>query len=1553
MYGSFLRFDSVGFGLLMADNVGDCEICFPWYGHEELTIVSTKCIYQEFAVNLLFAELSFKRTTKKEAISDAQSLASIISSLLKFVVAMPTEDNDVQMKTKVELSCRCYWLACEYYFWLSRRSNDSLLSADSERLAMESLNKALQVLGGSAIRIPTPHLRAPHREGRYWSTLSFETLSAYSEELQSSSVVSRARNEFIDIGRALQSETLLDHTVKLTKIGTDLFNWYCKGDSKGSLKEVVNDFILHHQDSLNKPKPIPTSSTKASDWLGRFYWGDALWSCISTSRDGCDAGLASAVSLRPSISQVLVCSLLLSEENINSVLVVLAQLSIAALEINSRLVVAKGYTLVKEGVDEELDSQNAGPYEQSLTVANYFMDKLIVVLNSEEISVEGINTEALSSVRKLAHRSICMLPINSNGCPSLTQFHFFQSISQYMSAMRARKLDSFEDTECIYFATLAKVFHGLKENYLRLVISDKRTKSWQIRFCRIADYACHVANELAEYSSLYPTSIDEGGKLIISPLIKATLAVEECKGTNNVPVVKLYESAVWFFNHATKSSEKGDLIRIRLLKPAAALIASLCGTFGLSVGTQSDDADMECDKSDSCSDYFETDDSVQGSFLHDDTGNGSKRTLKKLNQLIQCISLVYSVAEKTVCYEYAPFMSPSYKHGPFLSLIIIRVLSGISDNLFRLFSQEVWDDEYPYGARSCGAALDNMLASAYRAVYGISLVGHAQNASDASNDSTHLPESLGAAAQLFRCVKRLFRRKALPIRALELIDKVLPPPQETAVNSAIRAFLFNGNEGDEITESSQSANEPPINFPEWILSCTTTPATESESDRLRKMVSSELAKGSITHLNSNQVPGDDDDGLTEERELTRSHELSLYNKFRVLLDDLSVNPSNVENWVVLSETCGFKADIICDRLVATNHPFNLASFRPLPNSMNTTPANMTLKDMKQSQFDEFNGSQANWVPFLGNDLSVYMQHSWSSFSSLQACEKDIESKLSGEDRSVLKELKSKFERGEFISWAIGWAGMFVFALRRMKIRSLMVARYLAKKTKENGDLHPSDICEDLGTALYGDLVGSTSYGYPIMAMTDHEKRKIAQSAKTFFEEAIQLSKSYGFGCKCEIVPWENQFMIGKCHEKIASTLCEEAFPTDEQSPRRSYETSLKFALQSYSNALADAKEREQSSGSKHENGGSSHGSMEVFYRIHACRLKALLFSARRMKVERKAALLEAIHITSAAWFGDLTLEPTSSTIRHKVWSAFVNCTKALIHCRTEEPKFHRSAFRLAQAYNWVPVFQDPESHDFVFDNKKDIPSVNGISLPCIEAGSCNKNAALAMESLFDKRRSQLCAVWVTTSTTPPPFEVINDPVRKYDYLRLKYIMAYIDCMKRTKKMDKIESLLNCTSNCAQDLAGFYQASAAVKGMDPGRHKKQSLLKASGFLSEVKRCASVALSELVLANLAYLKQHGVDVNGRAELEACLKLSNSLFLRMNTSPNEAVQCMLSTGSIIQIVALCKCFISIQAGYRINDSIKLEKLDKDTLLSFVEQALEKAKNMFSTKSKQQSKK
>ena len=81
----------------------------------------------------------------------------------------------------------------------------------------------------------------------------------------------------------------------------------------------------------------------------------------------------------------------------------------------------------------------------------------------------------------------------------------------------------------------------------------------------------------------------------------------------------------------------------------------------------------------------------------------------------------------------------------------------------------------------------------------------------------------------------------------------------------------------------------PSGFPEWVFEADDiNPSTDDHQNNielLRRGVACELAKGSMANLHSSQKsPSDmDDQGLTGERELTQSHELSLPQKFRGVL----------------------------------------------------------------------------------------------------------------------------------------------------------------------------------------------------------------------------------------------------------------------------------------------------------------------------------------------------------------------------------------------------------------------------------------------------------------------------------------------------------------------------------------------------------------------------------------------------------------------------------------------------------------------------------------------
>jgi len=545
-----------------------------------------------------------------------------------------------------------------------------------------------------------------------------------------------------------------------------------------------------------------------------------------------------------------------------------------------------------------------------------------------------------------------------------------------------------------------------------------------------------------------------------------------------------------------------------------------------------------------------------------------------------------------------------------------------------------------------------------------------------------------AATRLFHCIKRVYNanRKVPPTKAWETVELALPPIEESQASKAIKAFLLNANKNIDMT-MSDSTDDLPSGCPEWVFEISDSNSSSNDDDEqqdsielLRRGVAHELAKGEIADLESPST--EDDQGLSIERESTQRHELNLYQNFRAVLNDLCYRPNNVEGWVKLSECIGFKAEDICDRIVRIQDPYESSEFCLTDKSKREQPAMITLDQLKQAQGEEFQVSQTNWKPFIGNDLLIYMKYSWSNLSSLEAFAKELGSSISsvdstmdegsnteeGQDNSdylCWKEIQSKFEEGKYVEWANSWAGMYITALRTMRLKALLVARYLAKKNKRDSraSMHPSEVCEDVGTALYSEIMASTVYGYPIHPMLGFEKRRIAERCNFYFQEAVELSTSTDYTQKCQTVSHELHFMIGKCYEKIASTLKEEKYPlvTSQEGDQSSrlYEKTMHDAIVHYSKASTEAQAAEKASGGGPDKsclGGSSHGAIEYLYRLHASRFKVLLSSITRAREECELAELEAFRITSVKWFDESNESSSSSLgIRGKTWDVFADC----------------------------------------------------------------------------------------------------------------------------------------------------------------------------------------------------------------------------------------------------------------------------------------------------------
>ena len=230
--------------------------------------------------------------------------------------------------------------------------------------------------------------------------------------------------------------------------------------------------------------------------------------------------------------------------------------------------------------------------------------------------------------------------------------------------------------------------------------------------------------------------------------------------------------------------------------------------------------------------------------------------------------------------------------------------------------------------------------------------------------------------------------------------------------------------------------------------------------------------------------------------------------------------------------------------------------------------------------------------------------------------------------------------------------------------------------------------------------------------------------------------------------------VFKCYEKMACTyfLQEYTSVTEsiEESTRdekaRMYEKIMSKSLSSYTSALRKVEELERDGKMfDQRGGGSSSGTTEAFYRLHASRLKILIRAVRRKEDERHPAELEAIRLLlkDQAKEGEESKddEPHNEKyVRNKIWELFGDLATAMAQCRDKDPFFHRSVYRHAQALLLAPIVNDPYDRDvYRLGSLGSIPITRAYHLRGLSSDSCAKSAASIIAALFDKKR-YVCSV---------------------------------------------------------------------------------------------------------------------------------------------------------------------------------------------------------------------
>ena len=401
---------------------------------------------------------------------------------------------------------------------------------------------------------------------------------------------------------------------------------------------------------------------------------------------------------------------------------------------------------------------------------------------------------------------------------------------------------------------------------------------------------------------------------------------------------------------------------------------------------------------------------------------------------------------------------------------------------------------------------------------------------------------------------------------------------------------------------------------------------------------------------------------------------------------------------------------------------------------------------------------------------------------------------------------------------------------------------------------------------------------------------------------------------------------------------------------RRYEHHMKIAIHSYSKSLEHGLLLEKDGALiAEQQGGSGHGATEVQYRLHATRLKCLISALKRNPTERDAAEQEALRLVEQDWY---TKSPPDITgdVRYRTWNVLTDVVDAMIQCRSEYSCFHRSVYRHAQALLWAPIICDPSQQEGSFGV---VPGSRAYKLRGLNSGSAVESASSVIGSLFDRRRSQLCAVWVTQGASEA-FEQINVSVRKYDALRGKYVAAYLETLELGRRKNDLETFWRWLSSSTRDLPSYMQITCLPT--PPGfnnrkNHMNDCLLVPSRpfvfhhFLADVKRRTNAAMAAVILHETQNHKTNTKITDSH------LKQAYSCFLRLNCDSTELHRTRVRKSSYVKpiIDALVIAYTQL-----VSIEEQREKQQQDILGDWsldaqqnrmIELALEKCRELFPT--------
>ncbi|GAX12039.1 hypothetical protein FisN_8Lh139 [Fistulifera solaris] len=1491
-----------------------------------------------FAVDLLDAELSLLKCEQDGCVYDAtfNGYRNVVMSKAPCLIAkIPILEAKLgteccRSKKWVHLKARCFWVTAGVYLWQGRLSNNVTDSREAENRGLEAIQEVMKCLEAFPLQpVLTPHLVSPSRKGQVWKELTISSLSNFKNDVQASSILLQTEERFLQViatMNEMESDQLLtrEHVASLETIGSELLERYAGQGSNGLDKhaELVADLLNEHgvaflssaiwdnpDKGLDKDEwfqtVVPIDHIETVGYflnLQRPCLLTILLSCLQTKADRNLDVLNLLVRVCSSITAMW--------EDVQ------VQIGESSEEIWSKKVECDSDD---ESLDDYQERALAGENEskrsrlRQYSVLYRFLIGRIALLCEVDGSKDKLDCIASNKIICAGSKQTLMWSQafdsqdfkEGDFVEDIRLFRAMQHLERTLQGKQTELCESKKLLERAYVSGMIELICQQRKIIEKVMTADcdRNQRSLRSRIirrrCELVELVCCDLGLILSESNVFVADL----QIVRSALISKSNIGNSC-------IAALCESLLWIWGSVSGTLVDNQSTAERLKVATACVLVGLCGSASSSQGMFR--GSFEAERTLQLDEFYDSDSSTTDWLVGSDgetdsTNLKSVDLLRVIIQVVHCIANVYSsVDEKEVAA-----LTYSYGHNekvcPVLPVIVVRVLHHFADILLNYFAEEekapsVWS-QYPLGIRSTGQLLDSLLHKAYRILYGFSLSHEnkdAQSGPAPVNDKSRysLPESASAAVSLYRCVLRTYSqgRRSPPKCALEAILAVLPPAADTTKATDFRKFLFSKDGPRLATNEWCSFVKQPEDFSShfrdierWI------DVSRAGGETVEEDEMTIVRRGASNFLAQSNISPNYEVGAEEDRRLIAVlMEEENAKKFFALFDGLCLGQaSDFESWFAAAQCLLVKADTIADRLGLTKGFGRICDFTPSASKIDQEKKS-TFEQMLEEQSCERSLAEQGWLQCLGTDLSVYVSYTWSSLESLKLLSEAV---LSGY-REDFKQLRNNDEappfdlhvwseiehlrlKSDYDAWQNAWGGLFVSALRNIASRCAQLAVYTLHKRRAGVDLQIelSEIMESMGIFFYTDLMASQLYGYPMRLLTPYSKRQIGETSLACFERSIETASSNEEVLRTS---WDLKLMMGKCHEKIANTLWSEEYPNDSSRARK-YEYHLSKALEAYNASIVEAKALESSNELIVEgSGGSSHGSAESVYRLHASRLKCLIRALKTHEDLRDLAEQEALRIVECFWYAKEPDFDPQLNVRDRVWNVLVDIVTAMAQFRHDFPYFHRSVYRHAQALMWAPIFHDPVGQR----SSGSLGTVPAAKASRLRGLNYLTNAAysgfMVMSSLFEKKRQQLCAVWVTRDSSESAFSALNSSIRKYDSLRGKYTNAYLESLCLCDCRSELETFLKWVYSCKRDLPSYFSASASI---DADKLKKSHThdcllvkpraLSSLHFLTTIKRETNRALAITILNELK--KPPGRD--GVASYEDLLQLAYSCYLRLN--------------------------------------------------------------------------